>query len=137
MIFPTLLRCSLAWKRSRIWMACGKSSVEVFQIQGAPSPRVAQRAFIPYGPAFGIARFRAPDCDYLGFMGFGRTIGLLTLLTGQFRGTHGNTGAVQAQIQSRSDFSGPLQTSAFIRSNLGTQRFGGSLNLFGIHIHSR
>jgi hypothetical protein len=98
--------------------------------------RIGDRSRIAHRLTFGIAGFSRPHGDDLGLAGFGGTIRLLTRAIGDFRRTHGHSGTVHSQIHGGRHFPHLFYAAMFIGSDLGAQRFGGSLYLLDAYAHA-
>jgi hypothetical protein len=80
-------------------------------------------------------RFGAPDRAELYFPRFRRAVRLFARAPGKFRGSHGNTCPVEAQVKSGRQRFFPqwLRVEPFIGGDLLTERFGATLDLTGIN----
>lgn len=86
-----------------------------------------------------VAGFGAPHRAQLHLAGLGRSIGLFARTSAQFFGTHGNGGAIDAQLQRGGQ--GLLthwgDIPFLVLGNFDAQRFGGALDLLGIDRNAR
>ena len=101
---------------------------------------VGYRTRVPHRRPLFIAPVGTPDSDQLDLARLGRAIGLLALAANQFRGTHGHTCPVQAQVQRWGDpdvLGRRLGHASLALANFPPQGLGGTLDVLGRHLHSR